>query len=46
LGRGADFGTKPGRALSDGFQALTFGLFRHMMDGCRTVAAALGRTIG
>src|SRR5262249_50229930 len=36
----------PEKALSDGFQALTPGVFRDMMATCRKVAAALGRRIG
>jgi 3-deoxy-7-phosphoheptulonate synthase len=32
----------PDKALSDGFQALTFGAFREIMGECRKVAAALG----
>jgi 3-deoxy-7-phosphoheptulonate synthase len=37
---------EPDRALSDGFQALTPGGFRHMMDECRKVAKALDETLG
>jgi 3-deoxy-7-phosphoheptulonate synthase len=33
----------PEKALSDGFQALTPGAFRHMMAECRKIAAAVGR---
>lgn len=33
----------PEKALSDGYQALTPGAFRAMMQECRKVAAALGR---
>jgi 3-deoxy-7-phosphoheptulonate synthase len=35
----------PGKALSDGFQALTPAAFRQMMAECRKVAAALGREL-
>jgi 3-deoxy-7-phosphoheptulonate synthase len=37
---------EPDKALSDGFQALTPPAFRQMMDECRLVAKALGKTIG
>src|SRR5438093_1093511 len=37
---------EPDKALSDGFQALTPPAFRQMMDECRLVAKALGRTLG
>lgn len=37
---------EPDRALSDGFQALTPAAFRQMMIECRTVAQALGFTLG
>jgi 3-deoxy-7-phosphoheptulonate synthase len=33
----------PGKALSDGFQALTPAAFRQLMAECRKVAAAVGR---
>jgi 3-deoxy-7-phosphoheptulonate synthase len=35
----------PGKALSDGFQALTPAVFRQMMVDCRKVAAAVGREL-
>ncbi len=35
----------PGKALSDGFQALTPAAFRQLMADCRKVAVALGREI-
>ncbi|MCC6420428.1 MAG: 3-deoxy-7-phosphoheptulonate synthase [Gemmataceae bacterium] len=35
----------PGKALSDGFQALTPSVFRQMMAECRKVAAAVGREL-
>jgi 3-deoxy-7-phosphoheptulonate synthase len=35
----------PGKALSDGFQALTPAAFRQLMAECRKVAAALGREL-
>src|SRR5581483_3379260 len=37
---------EPDKALSDGFQALTPAAFREMMDECRLVANALGKTMG
>jgi 3-deoxy-7-phosphoheptulonate synthase len=37
---------EPDKALSDGFQALQPQAFRQMMDECRVVAKALGRTLG
>jgi 3-deoxy-7-phosphoheptulonate synthase len=37
---------EPDRALSDGFQALQPQAFRQMMDDCRVVAKALGKTLG
>ena len=37
---------EPDKALSDGFQALTPAAFRQMMDECRPVAKALGKTMG
>src|SRR5207253_420056 len=37
---------EPDKALSDGFQALTPPAFRQMIDECRLVAKALGRTLG
>lgn len=37
---------EPDKALSDGFQALTPAAFRQMMDDCRLVAKALGKTLG
>ncbi len=36
----------PGKALSDGFQALTPAAFRQLMQECRQVARALGRDLG
>jgi 3-deoxy-7-phosphoheptulonate synthase len=36
----------PGKALSDGFQALTPNVFRQLMDECRKVAKAVGRDMG
>jgi 3-deoxy-7-phosphoheptulonate synthase len=35
----------PGKALSDGFQALTPAAFRQLMTECRKVAAAVGREL-
>ncbi|MCI0463404.1 MAG: 3-deoxy-7-phosphoheptulonate synthase [Gemmataceae bacterium] len=35
----------PGKALSDGFQALTPAVFRQLMTDCRKVAVALGREL-
>ena len=35
----------PEKALSDGYQALTPGAFRQMMEECRRVAEAVGREI-
>src|SRR5260370_4984614 len=35
----------PGKALSDGFQALTPAAFRQLMTECRKVAAAVGREV-
>jgi 3-deoxy-7-phosphoheptulonate synthase len=35
----------PGKALSDGFQALTPAAFRQLMAECRKVAAAVGREL-
>ena len=35
----------PERALSDGPQQLTFDVFRHLMDGLRLVAGAVGRKL-
>src|SRR5207249_4314342 len=35
----------PGKALSDGFQALTPAAFQQMMADCRKVAAAVGREL-
>jgi len=32
----------PEKALSDGYQSLTFAQFENMMNGCRKVAAAMG----
>jgi 3-deoxy-7-phosphoheptulonate synthase len=37
---------EPDKALSDGFQALQPQAFRQMMDECRVVAKALGKTLG
>jgi len=36
----------PGKALSDGFQALTPPVFRQLMQECRQVARAVGRDLG
>ena len=35
----------PGKALSDGYQALTPAAFRQLMADCRKVAVALGREL-
>ncbi len=37
---------EPDKALSDGFQALQPQAFRQLMDDCRLVAKALGKTLG
>jgi 3-deoxy-7-phosphoheptulonate synthase len=36
----------PEKALSDGYQSLTFAQFEEMMAGCRRVADAMGMTLG
>lgn len=37
---------EPDKALSDGFQALTPGVFRQMMEECRTIAKAMNKSMG
>jgi 3-deoxy-7-phosphoheptulonate synthase len=36
----------PEKAMSDGYQSLTFEQFAETMDKCRTIAGAVGKTIG
>ena len=34
---------QPEKALSDGYQSLSFSEFKQTMDGCRNVAQAVGK---
>jgi 3-deoxy-7-phosphoheptulonate synthase len=36
----------PEKALSDGYQSLDFAQFDEMMIRCRTIATAIGKTLG
>ena len=37
---------EPEKALSDGYQSLTFAQFEEMMSGCRRIAEAVERQLG
>jgi 3-deoxy-7-phosphoheptulonate synthase len=36
----------PEKAMSDGYQSLDFPQFQEMMDRCRVIANALGKSLG